>query len=121
MGQIKYLALGLFLMAASAMAQHSVTLKYTASTDSTSTNPGSVTVYRAAANCPASGIGNLTYIKVTTSAPAGGPYNDTTVTAGTTYCYYLTAVISGQESGPSSTAGVTVLIYAPTGLTATSN
>lgn len=114
------LAILFFVAAATlAQAQHKVTLSWTASTDSTSSNPGTVSVYRATGTCPASGIGTLTYTTLTATAPAGGPYADSTVTAGT-YCYYVTATISGATSGPSNTVTAVVPTAAPSGLTAVS-
>ena len=106
----------LSLSAHAAAAQHSVTLNWIASTDSTTATPGTVTVYRATAACPASGIGTLTYTALTTTAAAGGPYTDSAVTTGVTYCYYLTATIGGATSGPSNTAGGTIPVGTPTSL-----
>src|SRR5579871_3112162 len=73
--------LSLLLMAAAVQAQaaHQVTLTWTASKDSTTASPGTVSVYRAVGACPASGIGTLTYTALTSTAPAAGPYIDTTV------------------------------------------
>lgn len=93
----------LFLLAAPAFAQHSVTLTWTKSPDSTTQNPGTVNVYRANAACPASGIGSLTYTNIATGQAPGGSYSDTSVSAGNSYCYYVTAVIGGAESAPSNT------------------
>ena len=116
----KTLLLALFVMLASvAHAQHSVTLNWTASSDSTTSSPGTVNVLRAVGTCPASGIGTLTYTTLTSTAPAGGPYVDSAVTAGATYCYYLTATIGGATSGPSNTAGGTIPTAAPSTLTIT--
>lgn len=115
-----FLAILFFVAAASlANAQHKVTLSWVASTDSTSSNPGTVSVYRATGTCPASGIGTLTYSTLTAAAPAGGPYADTTVSAGT-YCYYVTATISGATSGPSNTFTAVVPTATATGLTGVS-
>lgn len=97
-------------------ASHSVTLTWTASTDSTTANPGTVNVLRATGNCPASGIGTLTYNTLTTTAPAGGPYVDNSVTSGTTYCYYVTATIGGQTSNPSNTFQSTIPVAPPSSL-----
>ena len=113
------LLLVLFASSAIAQGQHSATLTWTASSDSTTTTPGTVTVYRATAACPASGIGTLTYTPLTTTAPAGGPYVDTAVTVGTTYCYYVTATIGGSTSGPSNTFQAKIPASPPTALTGT--
>jgi hypothetical protein len=108
---MRRIALALFvLLAGVAQAQHSVNLTWTASTDT----GGTVNVYKAAAACPASGITGVTWTKLATAQPAGGPYTDSTVTAGQTVCYYVTAVVSGAESGPSNTGGGTVPINPPT-------
>jgi hypothetical protein len=107
----------LVLSAIACKAQsHQVTLTWTASKDSNASNPGTVSVYRAVGSCPPSGIGTLTYTPLTTAAPAGGPYPDTTVTAGMTYCYYVTATINGATSQPSNTASATIPVLAPTAL-----
>lgn len=105
---------GLWIGAASA-ASHQVTLNWTASIDSTASNPGTVTVYRANAACPATGIGGLNYTALTTTAPAGGPYSDTTVGVGT-WCYYVTATIGGATSGPSNAVQAVILPLAPSSL-----
>jgi len=95
--------IALFAASLHAQSTHQVTLRWTASPDSTTAAPGTVTVYRATAACPASGIGTLAYSKLTATALAGGPYVDTSVTTGSTYCYYVTATIGGLESNPSNT------------------
>ena len=89
--------------AAKAQSSYSVNLTWTASTSSTSANPGSVKVLRATGSCPASGIGSLVYSSLNNTAPAAGPYTDSTVVAGTTYCYYITATVGSSTSGPSNT------------------
>lgn len=104
---MKKLLLLAILMAATtavhAQTSYSVALAWTASTSSTTATPGTVKVFRAAGACPASGIGTLTYSALTTTAPAAGPYKDTAVANGTTYCYYLEAVVGSATSGPSNT------------------
>lgn len=100
-----------------AQAAHSVALSWSASSDSTSTTPGTVSVFRATGACPASGISGLTFAKIATSISAAGPYTDTTVTVGT-WCYYVAADIGGAESGPSNTFQAPIIPAAPTALTA---
>lgn len=110
------LILAFAIVAVAQTKTHAVTLSWTASADSTSANPGAVSVYRAAGSCPATGVPS-SVTTLTTSAPAGGPYQDTTVTAGT-YCYYVEAVIGGVSSAPSNTTGPSVPTFPPAGLTA---
>jgi len=114
---MKRAVMGLILVLSAIVCRaqsHQVTLSWTASKDSSASNPGTVTVYRAVGSCPSSGIGTLTYTPLTTTAPAGGPYTDPTVTAGMTYCYYVTATINGATSQPSNTANATVPVFSPT-------
>jgi len=114
---MKRLILAILAVAIPAFAaSHTATLTYTASSDSTTGNPGTVTVYRATGACPASGLGSLTFTAVTTTAPSGGPYTDTLPGPGT-YCYYLTATISGATSSPSLTGGGSANPFPPTGVT----
>jgi hypothetical protein len=117
--KIRMLLLMIFalsLSAHAASAQHSVTLNWIASADSTTTTPGTVSVFRATGTCPASGIGTLTYTTLTSTAPAGGPYTDTAVTVGSAYCYYITATIGSATSGPSNTVGAVIPVGPPTSL-----
>lgn len=93
-------AAGLFffaLFATPAMAQHTVALSWTASTTSGAT----YNVYRQQA-CS----GNFAQINgstVTTTA-----YTDAAVAPGETYCYQVTAVLSGVESTASNPAPATI-------------
>lgn len=102
----RYIFLILFIFAlgftANAQTSYSVKLNWTASTSSTTT-PGTVSVFRAVGNCPTTGIGSLTYSTLSTTAPAAGPFTDSTVAYATTYCYFVEEVISGKSSGPSNT------------------
>ncbi len=97
----------------SAQTAHTAKLTITASPDSTTGNPGTTAIYRAAGVCPASGLGSLTFAAVTTSGPASGSYTDTLPGPGS-YCYYMTATISGVTSIPSSTGGGTAGPFPPT-------
>ena len=78
---------------------HSVTLSWTASTSSVV----GYNVYR-------STVSGGPYTLMTTSGPvAGSPYTDSTVQAGVTYFYVVTAVDSnGNESAFSNEASTTV-------------
>ena len=103
-----------------------INLSWTASSDSTASDPGTVQIYRAPGTCAANANeASSAYVEIASAAPAAGPYQDTTPTAGQTYCYYLTATISGYTapSSPSTQVQVTDALSggptAPTGLTAT--
>lgn len=101
----------LVLLASSAFAQstHTVTLTWTPSTDT----GGTVNIYRATSSC----TGTPTFTKLATGIVAAGPYVDSSVGIGP-FCYYVTAVVNGAESLPSTTAGATVLPLSPTSLVA---
>lgn len=115
---IRSLSLLLFavMLCPAAHAQaHSVSLAWTASTDG-----GTVNVYRIPGSCPSSTTtGNGT--KLTAAPVAGTTYVDSTVLVGS-YCYYVTAVLSGAESVPSNLVPAVILPSAPTAVhtTATS-
>jgi hypothetical protein len=101
----------LLLLAVSAFAQtgRTVALSWVASPSLgvTGTN-----VYRAAGACsplPAN------FVKITATPVTGTTYSDS-VPIGT-YCYYVTSVGGGLESGPSTTAGAVASPNPPTGLT----
>ncbi len=108
------LIIGVLIWATVSMAQpHSATLTWVASaTDATHDAPSSYNVKRAAVSGgPYATVGSAT---ATT-------YVDSTVLAGTTYFYVVTAVNSGGESVPSSQVTCTVPKSAPnppTGLSA---
>jgi fibronectin type 3 domain-containing protein len=93
-------AAGLFffaLFAAPAMAQHTVALSWTASITSGAT----YNVYRQQA-CS----GNFTQINA--SAVTATVYTDSAVAPGETYCYQVTALLSGVESTASNLAPATI-------------
>lgn len=75
-------------------AQHSASLTW-----EDNLNPDGTTynVYKASGTCLTGNTPTLIASDLTTLA-----YTDTTVTAGGSYCYYVTASGSGEESGPSS-------------------
>ena|ERR1700761_1963868 len=97
----------LALLAAAAVAPHSISLAWTASADG-----GTVNVYRASGSCSA------TFSQLATGVAAGGPYADSTVTAGQ-WSYQVTAVVGGAESAPSNCVTLTVLPQSPQALQAT--
>lgn len=130
---MKYtLLLVLAALAAPAFAQSgnlAVQLTWTASANSTASNPGNVQLYRAQGTCTAnasngspSGTG---WQEISANAPAGGPYLDTGVTPADTYCYYQTATVPGYSgpSAPSNLFQISVVLSstpaAPTGLSGT--
>lgn len=108
--------LALFVFALGAFAQsHSATLTWTVPTEPSGTG---YDVYRAVGTCPSSGIGTLSYTLLNSTPLTVLTYTDTTVTGGTTYCYYVTASLSGVQSGPSPTAGAAIpSTFPPTTLT----
>lgn len=118
---VKSLILGIVLLflAIPAFGQHSVTLTWTASTDSSSTL--GYNVYRGTTSGgEASTPLNSSAIDVNCSGSTC-TYTDSAVSAGTTYYYVLKAVntSTGLMSPASNEASATVPIAAPTGLTAT--
>ena len=87
--------------------QHWTSLCWTAST----TTGGGITysVYRATGTCAS----NPVLTKLTTTALAVLNFLDVTVTAGTSYCYAVTASQGGLESGFSPTTGGTIPLTFP--------
>ena len=104
---------GLYIVIAGvASAQsHSVTLTWT-----DTVNPSGTTyyVYRAAGLCTGTPrfYGLMSYIPVKT-------YTDTSVVSGNNYCYQVTAIYDGVQSGPSNEAQAAIGVAAPAGLTVT--
>lgn len=81
-------------------------------------NPAGTTydVYQATGACPSSGLGTLTFSLLNTVPLTVKTYTNTSVTGGTTYCWYVTAVNStGLQSAPSSTVGATIPATFPPG------
>ena len=108
MNQIIAIACCLSAFAATpAMAQHSVALSWTAS----ATSGATYNVYRQQA-CS----GNFTQING--SAVTATTYTDAAVASGETYCYQVTAVLSGDESTASSYAPATIPAGSTTASTA---
>ena len=100
--------LGLLLLLATVPVQaqtHSVSLSWTAST---STGVTGYNVYRLTGVCP-------TVISLSAFTKVGSvtvlTYADTTVAAGTQYCYTVTATTATQESAAPGTLQVSIPIF----------
>lgn len=76
-----------------AQITHSVALSWTASTTSGAT----YNVYRLTGACPAA-LSLAAFTKLTSTPITALSYTDSAVTAGTTYCYAVTALVGQQES-----------------------
>jgi hypothetical protein len=96
---------------------HQNQLGWDASTDSTASDPGTVTVYKQAGPCPTEGAPLTNPTVLTTSAPPAGPYTDLAVAPGQTNCYSVAANIGGATSAQSNTVQLTTPIFPPTSLT----
>jgi|SRR5665213_942527 len=99
------------------MAQHSVTLTWTASTDMPSVIPAGdgYNVFRGVAPTTPGAT------PINSAVVAANEYIDTNVTPGVSYDYYVTAVIGGNQSPDSQlVTAPPVPIFPPTGLLATS-
>ena len=113
--KIGTLAFGLTLIFFGAWAPadaHSVSLSWTASTDSVA----GYNIYRLAGACPASGSTGFT--KITAAIVTGTTYTDSSITPGA-YCYYATSTVNGAESAPSNFASAVILPAPPTALSTT--
>jgi len=99
----------LFFCSRAHAQSHSVSLTWTASTDSVS----GYYIYRLGGTCPTSGTSGFT--RITATVVTGTAYTDTAVTAGS-YCYYATSVLNGVESVPSNLASAVILPAPPTAL-----
>lgn len=112
----KILALAVLVIPALAIAQSSPSVTI----NITSNAPGTATVLRAAGSCPTTGVPSSgttlsSSVSVSGTGTANtGSYTDTTVAAGSTYCYWVTEAAMGGGSGVSNTflgsIGVTVSI-----------
>ena len=91
---------------------HSVSLAWTASTDS----GVSYNIYRLSGACPATGTTGFSKI---TTAPVNATTFMDSVGAPGTYCYYATSVLNGAESVPSNLTPAVILPAAPTALSIT--
>jgi fibronectin type 3 domain-containing protein len=88
---------------AAAAPKHSIKLTWTASPDVGST----VTIRRSTNGCAG------TFTVLISRVAASGPYTDTTLVAGQTYSYQLTAVINNLESAPSNCVTSPVVPISP--------
>jgi hypothetical protein len=103
-----------------AATNHTATVTYAASPDSTAQNPGTVQIYYQAAACPASGIGTGAWTLANGSAPPSAPSTAPlviTLPGPGIYCVYATATIGGAPSGPSNTAGGLAPPFPPSAVT----
>ena len=95
----------------------SVNLTWTASPSATASNPGTVNVYRATvaagASCPVPSVSSAYTLLSNAPGASTGSLTDASVTWNTTYCYALTAVISGMESTSFSNAAQAVIPVQP--------
>jgi hypothetical protein len=91
------LALALAFCVSPVCAQYVVKISWTASTDAAANPSLTYNVYRAA-TCP----GHFT--KINAAPITGASFVDTSAAAGATYCYQVTAVLSGVEGAPSNQA-----------------
>jgi hypothetical protein len=108
------IVLWLFLLSASlipAQTTHSVTLTWQDSNPTTP--PVTWNVKRASGAC----TGTPAFTTIATALTVK-TYVDTTV-AIATYCYIVTAVVSGVETLPSNQAGANILPFAPSRLSVT--
>lgn len=110
--KLKVLATLLLLpMSLVAQASHSVSLTWTASSDT----GGTVNVYRSTSTCPTGSAVPSGFTSLATKVAAAGPYSDTTVGIGQ-FSYYVTTVVNGAESVPSNCISVVITPLAPTAL-----
>ena len=65
---------------------------------------GTINVYKAIGFC---GSASQQFTQIATDVSLDGPYLDSSVTSGS-YCYYVTAVVNSDESGPSPTTSVSI-------------
>jgi len=95
----------------SAQSSHSVTLTVS-SPDVSSAAPGTATILRAAGACPASGVPSSgTTLTSTLSVPGTASFTDSSVTGGSTYCYWTKLVTQGGGSGVSNTFQGSITVY----------
>jgi len=113
----------LFLLsAAAALAQsHNVTLTWTDTVNPTGTT---YNAWRQTGTCPTTAPTTTTgFTQLNSAAISIKSYSDSTVSAGLTYCYVVTAVgTTGPQSAPSNDAQAIVPgAFPPSGLTVTAN
>lgn len=104
-----------------AATNHTASVSFTASADSSTTVPGNTQIYWAQGACPTNGgVTGITWTEATgvglPSYTAANPFVIGLPSAGT-YCVYVTATIGGAVSNPSNTAGGTAAPFPPTAVT----
>jgi len=104
------------LLCGTALAQHTITISWTASTDAATTPYITYRLYRAVCPCATPPVLLVRASWITTTS-----YVDTAVKAGVTYIYGVTAVGNGSESVMSNLASGTVPVDAPAGVTVDAN
>jgi hypothetical protein len=112
------ITIGMVAVAIAQAATHSVTLFWTDTVNPTGTT---YNVYKQSGVCPTTPptIGNIgSFVKLNATALTVLTYQDSTVVAGSGYCYYATAVNAGSESAPSTTiySGIVPTAFPPTGI-----
>ena len=110
--QLALFAMFMLLCAQIHAQAHSVSLTWTASTDSVA----GYYIYRAAGPCPTTGTSGFT--RITATIITATTYTDAAVAPGS-YCYYATSVLNSVESVPSNLASAVILPAAPTALSVT--
>jgi hypothetical protein len=115
--------LGLLVLAGLALGQvgllHSISLAWT-----DPNNPAGTTynVYRQNSGCPTTQpVSTSGFTKLNASPVSTLTFSDSPVVVGTTYCYIVTAVSAGAESGPSPDAGATPIPFSPATLQLTAH
>jgi len=91
------LALGIAMHAAPAVCQRTVQITWQASSSAAGNPSLTYNVYRAS-TCAGP------FLKLNSSGVSATNYLDTNVAVGAAYCYQVTAVLNGLESGPSNQA-----------------
>lgn len=105
---LRSLVLFAFCFALKAQATHSATLTWTDTVNPTGTT---YNAWRLTGTCPSPGPSSTPpsgFTQINSAAITAMTYVDTTVAAGQTYCYVVTAVGTSGQSNPSNTAGATV-------------
>ena len=119
---MKTLILFLFSAAAALAQSHTVTLTWTDTVNPTGTT---YSAWRQTGACPQLAPTTTTgFTQLNAAAITIKSYADSTVTAGATYCYVVTATAAGggTASGPSNDAQAIVPgAFPPQGLTVTAN
>jgi hypothetical protein len=91
------LALAFAFGAPPAHSQYAVRISWTASSDAAANPSLTYSVYRAA-TCAGH------FVKINSAPVTGTSYVDTAAGMGAAYCYQVTSVLAGVESGPSNQA-----------------